>query len=197
LMGTAMDYLRAREVATVKLDATMVGQPVYEALGFVSDGLIERWEAVARPVDTKSSSVLEMGMWRELQSVDRKAFNADRSRLLDALLNDCCVTPLAFITPNGGLQGYALARHGKAARYIGPVVATDEQTALLLLDGMIDQLAGEKLYLDFHTGFGIQSAALLKRGFVKQRDLIRMRYGKESRAGASTMVFAIAGPEVG
>ncbi|MGH7457265.1 MAG: hypothetical protein ACRENG_38300 [bacterium] len=49
----------------------------------------------------------------------------------------------------------------------------------------------------FHTGFGIQSLALLKRGFVKQRDLIRMRYGKESSAGASTMVFAIAGPEIG
>jgi hypothetical protein len=113
------------------------------------------------------------------------------------LLRDCCVTPLACTTPNGGLQGYALARHGKAARYIGPIVAMDEQTALLLLDGVINQLAGEKVYLDFHTGFGIESSALLKRGFVKQRDLIRMRYGKESRAGASKMVFAIAGPEIG
>lgn len=97
----------------------------------------------------------------------------------------------------GSLQSYALARHGTAARYLGPVVATDKQTSLLLLDGMLNQLAGEKLYLDFQTGFSVESSALLKRGFVKQRDLIRMRYGKESSAGASTMVFAIAGPELG
>jgi len=197
LMRIALDYLQARGVAIVKLDSTMVGRPVYEALGFVSEGLIERWEAAPRPVNTGSLPVLDMEMWPELQSLDRKAFNADRASLLDALLSDCCVTPLAFTAPNGRLQGYALARHGTAARYIGPVVATDGQTALSLLDGMINQLAGEKLYLDFHTGFGIESSALLKRGFVKQRDLIRMRYGKESGAGASTMVFAIAGPEIG
>ncbi len=198
LMHMAMEYLRAKGVTTVKLDATPLGQPVYEALGFVSEGLIERWEAVARPVNTANGlSFLEMELGAELRAFDREAFQANRARVLTTLLRDCCVAPLAFTTPNGRLQGYALARQGAAAHYIGPVVATNDQTALLLLDGIMNQLAGKKVYLDFYTGFGAESDALLQHGFVRQRALVRMRYGKNNSAGASAMVLAIAGPELG
>lgn len=197
LMNTALGYLRARGVVTVKLDATAAGRPVYESLGFVREGLIERWVAEARAVDTSGLRVLDSNMRPALQALDRDAFLADRTSLLDLLLRDCCVPPLVSAGPNGQLRGYALARRGRAACYVGPVVATDGRTALLLLDGVIGQLAGERLYLDYHTGSGIDSFALRERGFAKQRDLVRMRSGPESDAGVSKMVVAIAGPEVG
>jgi hypothetical protein len=62
---------------------------------------------------------------------------------------------------------------------------------------MLDQLMGEKLYLDFHPGCGVTSEALVKRGFVKQRELLRMHYGSAEVAATSPLVFAIAGPEMG
>jgi hypothetical protein len=38
---------------------------------------------------------------------------------------------------------------------------------------------------------------LASRRFIKQRNLTRMRYGLESNAGISELVFATAGPELG
>src|ERR1044072_1365700 len=47
LMRRALDYLQEREIRTIKLDATPAGRTVYEGLGFVGEGLIERWQATA------------------------------------------------------------------------------------------------------------------------------------------------------
>jgi GNAT superfamily N-acetyltransferase len=197
LMDTALAYLHARGVETVKLDATALGRPVYERLGFVREGLVERWETVARPAAGNQPPVLQHHMRRALHALDRSAFGAERAGLLDALLSDSCVPPLACVAPDGALWGYVLARQGRVAAYIGPVVAADERTALALLDAMLGQLSGRRLYLDFYPGSGLDPSALLERGFMKQRDLVRMRYGRENGAGTSKLVFAIAGPEVG
>ncbi len=62
---------------------------------------------------------------------------------------------------------------------------------------MLGQLVGKKICLDFHTGFGINSEILAERGFVKQRELIRMCYGKNDGVGTAKLVFAIGGPEIG
>jgi len=62
---------------------------------------------------------------------------------------------------------------------------------------MLNQLVGEKVYLDFHTGFALNSQALAERGFAKQRTLPRKSCGKQSKAGTSSLIFAIAGPELG
>jgi hypothetical protein len=47
-----------------------------------------------------------------------------------------------------------------------------------------------------NSAFEKSAEVLAARGFVKQRDLIRMRYGKRNSA-TSSLVFAIAGPEIG
>ena len=128
---------------------------------------------------------------------NRAVFGADRTLLLDALIADSVVMPQVVITTGSKLQGYALARRGLAASYIGPIIAQDESTALDLLDTMLDQLNEGKVYLDLYSGFGMTSDALLKRGFVKQRESLRMRYGRGQAAATSPMVFGIAGPELG
>src|SRR4026207_133079 len=46
LMNVAMDYLKDK-VATVKLDATAQGQPLYEQLGFQFESVLERWSGTA------------------------------------------------------------------------------------------------------------------------------------------------------
>ncbi|NQV28371.1 MAG: GNAT family N-acetyltransferase [Rhodopirellula sp.] len=44
LMLTGIDYLRSRGVTCIKLDATPLGQPLYEQLGFTAEWSFQRWE---------------------------------------------------------------------------------------------------------------------------------------------------------
>src|ERR1044071_2232747 len=42
LMNVALEYLNGK-VETIKLDATELGQPVYEKFGFAAESEVERW----------------------------------------------------------------------------------------------------------------------------------------------------------
>jgi predicted N-acetyltransferase YhbS len=197
LMHAALDYLIQAGVATIKLDATPDGRLVYENLEFKVDSLIERWEGVAGGSQAVGCSMLDTSAHREALALDLQAFGADRSPLIKMLIEDAYVRPLVATAADGRLIGYALARRGSAAAYIGPLVATDANAATTLLDGLLSQMSGQRVYIDLTANFGEGREILATRGLVKQRDLIRMSYGKGSEAGSSPWVFAIAGPEIG
>ena len=192
LMETALAYLDAR-VAVVKLDATADGYRVYEKFGFKHESLVERWRG-----NVKARSIEREGATIEpeaLLALDRSAFGADRSRLVKSLIDDSRVAPVLVTDDSGSLSGYALARAGTRATYIGPVVTTNAAKVENLLDQSLDQLSGS-VYIDLNRECGVSSSVLAVRGFVKERDLIRMSLGSGS-VKTSPLVIAIAGPEVG
>src|SRR5437773_899759 len=176
LMQVALDYLREAGIGTVKLDATQDGRPVYEQLGFKVESLIERWSGVAGSSGS-TWATLEASTRGELLNVDRRAFGADRSGLIELLMDDACVAPLVAKAPDGQVKGYALARSGTAATYVGPLVADGPETATELLEGLLSQLQGQQIYVDLNTDFSTGREILEARGLVKQRDLIRMSFG--------------------
>ena len=195
LVRAALGRLAEDGVATVKLDATPEGAAVYEGLGFEAELRIERWRGVANGrAEGTAAGVSEPS---RLFDLDRASFGADRSQLLTSLFEGACVRPLVSAAADGRLRGYALARPGTEAFYVGPLVAADARAASELLDGVLGQLAGRQVFIDLNTTFEGGAAELAARGFVKQRELIRMRSGEKSGAGTSPAVFAIAGPEVG
>src|SRR6185503_21272895 len=116
----------------------------------------------------------------DLVALDRVAFKADRSKLLEKLIDDACVPPVLLRAADGTLNGYALARKGTNADYVGPVVATSPQHVESLLDQVLSELPGRRVYLDFNTECGAAASVLSDRGFVKERDLIRMSAGKNA-----------------
>jgi len=197
LMQRTLDNLRACRVKTIKLDATSAGRPVYAALGFVDETRIERWAGTARPVGKMDCQVWTQPARPKVLALDRRAFGAERSALIDSLVAKSLVPPLTISGPDSELQGYALAREGTVSCYVGPIVATDRNAAASLLDGMLDQLDGRDVFIDINTGFEVGAQIVAARGFVKQRDFMRMRIGLESNAGTSALIFAIGGPEVG
>jgi ribosomal protein S18 acetylase RimI-like enzyme len=196
LMNVAMNYLDTTGVTTIKLDATPAGQPVYQRLGFTEESLVERWEG-AGTESTAGRSGLPEEKQSEMLSLDHHAFGTDRTKLMSLLMNESSIQPCTATDADNTITGFALARRGAVATYIGPVVANDAQVASTLLDEMLGQLEHHRVYLDLNTEFDQGRRILSERGFTKQRDLIRMSYGKKSVAGTSSLVFAIAGPELG
>jgi GNAT superfamily N-acetyltransferase len=196
LVEVALAYARRAGSATIKLDATAAGRPVYENLGFKEESLIERWQGIAA-TQSQARSTLNSAARNELLEFDSDAFGEDRANLIDLLIEDSFVEPRFKRNVAGRLTGYAIARRGTVATYLGPVLADSSATAESLVDEMLHQLLGERVYLDINTNFELGRQILMDRGFVKQRDFIRMAYGKDNKAGTSRSIFAIAGPEIG
>jgi hypothetical protein len=64
-----------------------------------------------------------------------------------------------------------------------------------LLDQMLSQLPHRNVYIDINRECVVDTSFLSERRFVKERDLIRMAKGPSQKT--SSLVVAIAGPEVG
>jgi GNAT superfamily N-acetyltransferase len=197
LLHVALEYLQHVNVATIKLDATQDGHPVYEGIGFTLESRVERWHGTAlarrRTSDCKPLSPSDLA---EILEIDLSAFSANRSKLIESLIADACVAPIVSIAQGSKLNGYALARRGSNATYIGPLIASNSLQVESLLDGLLEQLAGQGVYVDLNMEFKNGAEILARRGFAKQRDLDRMIYGKAT-GPTSKLVFAIAGPELG
>src|SRR5215212_3604187 len=150
LMNVAIDYLKDK-VPIVKLDATAEGKPLYERFGFQMESVLERWSGTSNARIAETPNVLDHDAIRDLLALDRVAFDADRSRLLEKLIDDACVSPILLRATDGSLSGYALARRGTKADYVGPVVARSPQHVESLLDHVSSELPGRRVYIDFNT----------------------------------------------
>jgi predicted N-acetyltransferase YhbS len=93
LVRAALDSLESEGVEAVKLDATPEGAPVYESLGFEAELRIERWTGTASgntSEDSLSGVAAPSQLFEDFIEFDRRAFGADRSELLQALLDEAC-----------------------------------------------------------------------------------------------------------
>jgi RimJ/RimL family protein N-acetyltransferase len=148
LLRHALDYL-SDPVGTVKLDATADGQRLYERLGFHVESLVERWSGMAVPNGRIEGDVevthLNETTTAELLELDRRAFCADRSSLIKALIANASVVPAIARTKNGAVTGYSIARRGSQISYVGPIIATTANEAAALLDRTLDQLTGQQV----------------------------------------------------
>src|SRR5690349_5886839 len=57
LMNVALEYLNGK-VETIKLDATALGQPVYERFGFEVESEVERWAGASTGRATQSEGLM-------------------------------------------------------------------------------------------------------------------------------------------
>jgi len=134
-IGTAlMDALIAwaddRRFGCVELDATPMGAPLYLRYGFGDSGETNVY-TIEHHGDFGSPSRAYSAADRDaLFACDREAFGADRSAVLERLLEDDANA--AFVEDAAGtLCGFAFAQ--PRAELIGPVIAPDMQTAARLI----------------------------------------------------------------
>jgi GNAT superfamily N-acetyltransferase len=197
LMRHAIAYLEGRGVERIRLDATPLGRPVYEKLGFVAEYNIMRYEGIV----PMSSLRLETAVRdatpddvREAIRLDARVTHANRTEFLLRLHRD---QPSLFrvIGTDAAVDGFAVMRPGERAWQIGPCLAPDVCGPVLLGDAFW-LMQQKHVYVDIPaTNPGpIRIAEAI--GLGVQRTLTRMCRGP--LPGEQTaMVWASSGPEKG
>jgi GNAT superfamily N-acetyltransferase len=196
LMTRALDHLASTGVTCVKLDATPAGLPLYHRLGFEEEVLFERWQGVATAIRSPDHALAEQAPLGSVLPLDRAAFGADRSLLLAMLEADALAAHVVRESAPH-VEGYALARAGRIATYLGPIVSTDRALAGRLLDALLSRFRGQQVCIDVNTVGVLDPARLVEEGLTPTRPLMRMRRGGTGASGTPATLCASAGPEYG
>ena len=205
LLKGCIDHLHGRGVRCIKLDATPLGQPVYEGLGFESERTLTRWERSGLPIYSEDSSTkLHLRYWQDGDAVsvnrlDTMAFGVSRGQLLEALAKQSYRHVVAE-SESGEVVGYGLMRQGSRALYLGPVVAESPNTGIQLFQTLVVENNGQArdaIYWDIPDRNAAAVEWAMAHGFTVQRTLTRMHLGENAAPGDDLKQFAISGPEMG
>ena len=199
LMGRVLDELEA--AGTIAgLDATPAGREVYRHLGFQDIYGIERlWAEAVSPADAPASvariAPMTEGEVAEIADYDSRTFGTGREALLSHLRGR--VPGRAYVARIGEWPaGYVLARDGRLATQIGPLVAEDPDIALDLARHALAGLDGPAV-IDCPDRQAPLIEWLKRSGFAFQRPYTRMLRGRDQPIDEADFIYALAGPELG
>lgn len=200
LMRRVTDDLLARDIVP-GLDATPDGREVYKLLGYEdiyrldrlwADSVAPSGEGGETPVNIAPMTAADID---EVAEYDAPGFGGDRRALLAHLRERA--PDRAFIARAGQWPaGYVLARDGRQALQIGPVVAEDSEIAIALARHALTGVQGA-VVIDATASHKEFIAWCGKSGFTYQRPYIRMLLGRTRAMDRSDYIFAPAGPELG
>jgi GNAT superfamily N-acetyltransferase len=197
LLQQTIEYLDDAGIPTLKLDATPLGKPLYEKLGFTSEYEIERWTSKRAPekraLDATRSASAQL---YEIFAHDREVFGADRSALLRSLARQSPALTLSVMSGTQ-LQGYAFGRHGLFADHLGPWMARDRDTAERMLMDFLQRSSRDTVVVDALKTNSVAGEILRSNGFTIARPLTRMYRGPNTFPGKPELLCAIVGPEFG
>ena len=199
LLRHAIEYLRRRGTACVKLDATPMGKKVYVPLGFQEEFELARWAGSAPEIANESDPHLRLLGERDLDELvafDAHAFGVVRTNVLRAL---CQRNPAwCFVQRDAsGIAGYLIAREGHQAVQLGPWLAADRETADRLLRAFFATVGGRRVFVDVPQPNEVGGALLRRYGFLVQRGFTRMHLGPNLHPGVPQRIFGCSGAEKG
>lgn len=198
LLERAVQHLVDAGMPTLKLDATPLGKPLYEKMGFVSEYEIERW-VMKRAVEQDGTTAPPFSSINDLSEIltrDLEIFGADRCALLRSLNEQA---PDLSLTAKSGAesQGYAFGRRGLFADHLGPWMASDRGAAKRLLADFLQRSSRATIVVDCPKSNSMAAEILRNAGFSVARPLTRMYRGPNPFPGRPEFLCAIMGPEFG
>jgi GNAT superfamily N-acetyltransferase len=187
LLRVALADLERRGLTPI-LDATPAGREVYRQEGFQDTWGFKRYVLA----NTHESKALKSKVrplrdqdWSWILELDGQAFGASREPLLRSLAQR--LPEAALVVER---SGFILGREGREARQVGPLIASDRQTATNLLSQALAAVQAP-LYLD------LVDHAPTPTGATFQRPFTRMVHGAARAPGNEKLVYCVAGPELG
>jgi ribosomal protein S18 acetylase RimI-like enzyme len=195
LMEYALTFLDESRVRSVRLDATDLGRPVYEKLGFKAQYKLSRFEGTL-PAQDRPAGVVSVGRqdWVQLMRIDREVTKADRRRLLERLFAEE-EESVRGVTHASKLASFVAIRRGSKALQVGPCIAND-QTGPQLLRDVCHRYAGQPAYIDVPVNNRPAIAFVQGLGLTVQRELTRMCRGAYVIENVAEL-WASTGPEKG
>lgn len=193
LLGRCIGILEKKGLVPV-LDATPEGEAVYVPLGFNTHFGLTRWQADTperNPITNETRAMTQDDL-PAVMALDKQVFGGTRETIIETLLSRA---PNMCRWMKDG-SGFVLARDGRNASQIGPLVASSEASAACLLAEALSFAEGP-VFIDAVDSKSVVSDDLIKRGFVVQRPFKRMAKGREKFLGKPDRLYAIAGPELG
>lgn len=195
-LGTQILQACCAEVAgralVAVLDATPAGEHVYRPLGFEPVCALTRWQGHGGGAMPAGVRAMASGDLATVVALDAAAFGAARPFLIDSLY--ARASGHAFVTAAG--TGFVLARPGRLATQIGPVVASDAVSAIALISAALSTISGP-VFVDLADHCGGLADHLRGRGFVVQRPFLRMALARHDPFGDPAGLYAVTGPEFG
>jgi GNAT superfamily N-acetyltransferase len=197
-IGTSILEACCAEVARLGLvsvlDATPAGEHIYRPLGFEGTFNLSRWQGVTKARSNPPFGIRAMATADipTVAAMDAAAFGAYRKFLVESLFRR--LPQLARVSDDN--SGFVLARPGRIATQIGPIVAANEDAAVALLDTALSCISGP-VFLDVVDGRDFLTRRLRQRGFTVQRPFLRMSLSRPVAFGDPARLFVVAGPEFG
>jgi len=201
LLRKTVEYLDQRCIPTMKLDATPLGKPLYQKLGFVPEFEIERLvlkrtsEAASATLGSICTQVGKVEM-EQVVRMDREVFGANRGFLLRSLFREAPELALT-VQEDGAPRSYAFGRRGAFADHLGPWTATSRGSAEVLLQGFLARSSRETVIVDCVKSNVVACELLNACGFATSRPLTRMTRGPNTFPARPDLMCAILGPEFG
>jgi len=186
LLSHSIDFLDQKGIRSIRLDATAMGRPLYEKLGFVAQYELTRFEGSASDGKAESRARFAKSV-EEIADLDRRVAGCDRTSMLASLMDDARVV-------EG--RGYLLTRPGSNATQIGPCGAIDEASGLALFDDAAHRFAGQRIFIDIPISNVAATAWAKRAGLTVQRTFIRMCRGALANDRVEWL-WASSGPEKG
>jgi GNAT superfamily N-acetyltransferase len=195
LLEHALAYLDNRGVVCVRLDATPLGQPVYQRLGFVEQFPLARYEGVISESPRAAGiQAARPEHWQALAALDRRITNTDRRRMLARFFADQ-PDHVRYVESGGQINGFIAARPGAKALMLGPCMGTPDAAGLLFADAW-HRFAGQRVFIDVPVPNRAALALAEAQGLTVQRYLTRMCRG-QALCELVEEFWAGSGPEKG
>jgi predicted GNAT family acetyltransferase len=196
LIAHALAYLERQGVQTARLDATPLGRPVYERLGFAPEYSLLRLEtAVLQPVVEPAWTPLTAKHVCDLCDLDQQITGTPRGRLIRELY---AARPESAATVQAaeGVAAYVLWRPGRRASQIGPAVALQPHAGRALLDQALRHCPAGPVFADIPTDNHAAIQWAESHAFRVQREFTRMYRGRQVK-DSPQRIWASSGPEKG
>ena len=196
LVERALQYLDGQGVRTARLDATPLGRPVYERLGFVAEyGLIRMQGTACWPSVDPSFAPLPVERLRAVCDLDAAVTGTPRGRLIQRLYDERPEEATA-VFEGAAAVGYAFLRPGRRAGQVGPAAALSAATGVAMLDRVLARCPAGLVFVDIPADNRAAIEWAGTRGFVVQREFTRMYRGQRI-ADFPQQIWASSGPEKG
>ena len=178
----------------LRLVATQEGLPLYEKLGFVAIGAIRQHQGEVHPLEKPEGiETMAAGDVAAIKAMDRDAFGADRSDLIDALVE---LGQIAVLRKDGSIEAYAAIRPFGRGEVIGPVIAPDAETARALITYHAASRPGAFLRVDTGSDAGV-APWLAEIGLAHVGGGIAMLRPPIEHAPRRQKIFALANQALG